>query len=370
MAELFVGVMSGTSMDGIDAVLVDLAPGTPRLLASHGASWPQALLADLRAVAAGRKLDADGWAMLDSRTGNTIADAVLELLNRCDANAADITAIGCHGQTVAHSPDTTPRTTLQLGDANRIAERTGITTVNDFRRRDMAADGQGAPLAPAFHAAFLADDRENRVVLNLGGIANVTCLPANPAAAVFGFDTGPANCLMDYWIKLQRGDRYDEGGRWAAAGAPDENLLAHLLSDPYFRLQPPKSTGTQYFSPQWLTDHLAEHQLLDPAVIQATLLHLTTNSIGNAVQDHFAAVDRVLVCGGGTHNLALLHALEHKLRRPVQSTAQYGIDPDWLEAMAFAWLARQSLAGLPGNLPSVTGATGSRILGAIHQAGG
>jgi len=365
---LFIGVMSGTSMDAVDVALVEFGGRAPRLIATGSSPWPRALRERLDAFAAGAPIDATAFATLDTAIGGFLADAVGDLLHRHAVSAADVSAIGCHGQTVAHAPDADPATTLQLGDANVIAERTGITTVNDFRRRDLAAGGQGAPLAPAFHDAVLRDRAENRVVLNLGGIANITILPSDPGLPVSGFDTGPANCLMDAWIRRHLGQPYDAGGEWAASKAPDQGLLTSLLGDPFFTVPPPKSTGTQYFSMRWLEARLESLAGLSAGQIQATLLALSGQTVTDAIRRHAPATERVLVCGGGVHNRALMSRLGELLKIPVESTGQWGLNPDWVEAMAFAWLAQRTLSQAAGNLPAVTGARGPRILGAIHPA--
>ena len=353
-------------MDAVDVALVDFTHPKPHLIATASSNWPDALRKRLRAVATSAPINATDFALLDTETGAYLADVISGVLEKNDIAAGLVRAIGCHGQTVAHSPETAIRTTLQLGDANIITERTGITTINDFRRRDMAAGGQGAPLAPAFHEAFLRDRKEDRVVLNLGGIANITVLPADLGRAALGFDTGPANCLLDAWIGEQLGRPYDEGGTWASSADADAALLEHLLKEPFFAAEPPKSTGTQYFSTNWLARKLTPFGELPPERVQATLMALTARSVSDAVQRHAPQTKRVLVCGGGAHNLALIRLLETRLQLPVESSADYGIDPDWMEAMAFAWLAHRTLAGMPGNLPAVTGASGPRILGAIH----
>lgn len=363
-----IGVMSGTSMDAIDAAIVDFSASTPRLLAHQTKAWPPTLRERLFSFAAGSPLTADALASLDTETGLLLADAVSALLETSGLAREQISAIGCHGQTVAHLADATPATTLQLGDANVIAERTGITTINDFRRRDMAAGGQGAPLAPAFHEAVLRSTEENRVVLNLGGIANISVLPADPRIQATGFDTGPANCLMDGWIRMYQGRAHDNGGAWAASALPDPALLSALLAEPYFAKSPPKSTGTQYFSAQWLRNVMAGFDRLDPAVVQATLAELTVQSVAQAVARYATGTARVLVCGGGVHNDHVMRRLADTTSLPVSSTGEYGIPPQAMETMAFAWLATRTLAGLSGNLPGVTGASGSRILGAIHPA--
>ncbi|MGB5465809.1 MAG: anhydro-N-acetylmuramic acid kinase [Sedimenticolaceae bacterium] len=363
---LFIGVMSGTSMDAIDSALVELGDTTADLRATSSSAWPAVLRERLQALAMGAPIHASSLTALDAEVGSFLADAVNRLLRDAAVDPGQVTAIGCHGQTVAHAPDGVPPTTLQLGDANIIAERTRITTVNDFRRRDMAAGGQGAPLAPAFHAAMLRVASEDRVVLNLGGIANVTLLPADPLLPVRGFDTGPANCLMDLWARQQLGRPYDADGAWAASTIPNEELLRGMLADPFFARQPPKSTGTQYFSMAWLREQLAQAVQLPPEVVQSTLLALTCHSVSDAIRQHAPGAARVLVCGGGVHNSALIRRLSSLLALPVESSAAHGIDPDWMESMAFAWLAQRTLAGQPGNLAAVTGATGPRILGAIH----
>jgi len=363
-----IGVMSGTSMDAVDAAIVQFRTATPRLLAHQSHAWPPTLRERLFSFAAGSPLSADAFASLDAETGLFLADAVAELIDTSDLEREQIDVIGCHGQTVAHLADRTPATTLQLGDANLIAERTGIITINDFRRRDMAAGGQGAPLAPAFHEDVLRCEDETRVVLNLGGIANTSILPADPNTRATGFDTGPANCLIDGWTRMYRGRAYDDSGAWAASASPDPALLSALLADPYFARTPPKSTGTQYFSAQWLRNSMADFNGLDPAVVQATLAELTVMSVSQAISRYAPDTARVLVCGGGVDNDHVMRRLADAIGVPVSSTGDYGIPPKAMETMAFAWLATRTLAGLDGNLPGVTGAGGPRILGAIHPA--
>lgn len=366
---LFVGIMSGTSMDAVDTVLVAFGDTSPQITAAASTAWPNDLRERLQTFAIGGSINATAFAVLDAEVGEFLATAVNRMLQSHAVDHAHISAIGCHGQTVAHAPDARPRATLQMGDANVIAERTGITTINDFRRRDMAAGGQGAPLAPAFHQAMLHSAHEERVVLNLGGIANVTFLPADEDFLAFGFDTGPANCLMDLWVQRHLGRPYDEDGAWAASSRPDPELLRQLLADPFFALQPPKSTGTQHFSASWLDQKLAAVPKLPVERVQATLMALTSQTIADAIRRHAPDNQRVLVCGGGAHNGALLQSLTEMLGLPVESTAGYGVNPGWMEAMAFAWLAQRTLSGQSGNLPAVTGALGPRILGAVHPAG-
>ena len=311
-------------------------------------------------------LDLDAFGRLDVEIAHCFAEAALQLLEQSGTRAASVRAIGSHGQTVRHRPTGDYPFTLQLGDASVIAERCGIDVVADFRRADVAAGGQGAPLLPALHAMLLARASHSRVVLNLGGIANITVLGAD--GSVLGFDTGPANGLLDAWCLRHRGEPFDRDGAFAASGTVDTSLLEALLADPYFALTPPKSTGREHFHLGWLAahPHLAN---LSPADVQATLLELTARSVSEAITQQTPPSADVLVCGGGTHNHRLMQRLAERLApRMISSTAVHGIDPDFLEATAFAWLARQRLLGLPGNLPAVTGARGPRILGALHAA--
>ena len=362
---LYLGLISGTSADGVDAVL---ARFSPRLEVVHANTfdWPDALRKDVLALARDdATIRLDDLGTLDVRLGRHFADVALALLAEARVPASVVRAIGSHGQTVCHRPLTEPPFTMQLGDPSVIAERSGIDVVADFRRADVAAGGQGAPLAPIVHQALLGGDDAERAVLNLGGIANVTVL--SPNQPVRGFDTGPANGLMDAWVQRCRGTPRDDNGTWAASGRVDEALLARLLDDAYFRAAPPKSTGREYFHLDWLQRHDIEG--IAPADVQATLLMLTVRSVAEAIHRHAPAARDVLVCGGGVHNATLMHALTDALPdRHVGSTAGQGIDPDFVEGIAFAWLARQRLLGRPGNLPEVTGARGARVLGALVSA--
>ena len=366
----FLGLMSGTSADGIDAALVDFegddAGALPSLRFARTYPWDPALRA--RLVALGQqdaRLGLDELGALDVAIGRAFAAAALAALADSGTAAADVAAIGSHGQTLRHDPRGELPYSLQLGCAATIAERTGITTVAGFRARDVAAGGHGAPLVPALHAALLHDPREARAVLNLGGIANFTLLPAE--GPVRGFDTGPANGLMDAWCLRHRGEAYDRDGAFAASGRVDQALLGRLLDEPWFSLPPPKSTGRDRFHLGWVESRLAGDEAA--ADVQATLLALTARSVADALRATQPGTARVIACGGGVHNPALMAALAAELPGiRVESSAAHGLDPDALEAMAFAWLARETLAGRPGNLASVTGAAGPRILGAIHQA--
>ncbi|MBO9880625.1 anhydro-N-acetylmuramic acid kinase [Xanthomonas sp. D-109] len=365
---LFLGLMSGTSADGIDAALVRFGhDGNPKLQLGRTYAWAPQQRAALIALGEGGDIASlDALGQLDAEVAIAFAEAALRLLDDARVAPAAVRAIGSHGQTVRHRPLANPAFTWQLGDGNRIAELTGIATVCDFRRRDVAAGGHGAPLMPAFHAAMLGAAHEDRAVLNLGGIGNLTLLPAH--GAVRGFDTGPANALLDAWCQRHCGQPYDAGGAFAASGAVDADLLQRLLADPWFALPPPKSTGREQFHLRWLEACL-DIPAPTPASVQATLLELTAATVADALLAQQPGTRQLLVCGGGVHNPLLLARLQARLPGvQVQSTQAQGLDPDYIEAMGFAWLARQTLAGLPGNLPSVSGARGPRILGAIHPA--
>ena len=367
---LYLGLISGTSADAIDAALVRFEAGQPQLIGAHSQPWP----ADLRELIlsvgqAVEPIDLDAVGRLDVATGTCFAQAAQAVMTQAGVSSRDVIAIGSHGQTLRHRPSGEHPFTLQLGDPTVIAEICGITVVADFRRADLAAGGQGAPLLPAMHAMLLDATPAARAVLNLGGIANVTGLDGH--GGVLGFDTGPANGLLDAWCLRHRGKAYDRDGVFAAEGAVVEILLHALLADPYFDLPPPKSTGREHFQLAWLDAAIAGLSTAAPAPadVQATLLELTVRSVTDAIERHVPDAADVLVCGGGVHNPRLMQRLGQTLApRPVRSTVDFGVDPDYLEAMAFAWLARQRLLGLPGNLPAVTGARGLRVLGAVYPA--
>jgi anhydro-N-acetylmuramic acid kinase len=364
---LYLGLISGTSADGIDAALVSFEQGLPRLVAALTHPWPDALREHVLAVAQDlAAFDLDAYGRLDVAVGHHFASATQALLQASGTLPSQVRAIGSHGQTVRHRPGGEAPFTLQLGDPTVIAEQCGIDVVADFRRADVAAGGQGAPLLPAVHAMLLGQPGRTRVVLNLGGIANITVLDAG--GQVLGFDTGPANGLMDAWCLQHRGEPFDRDGAFAAAGQVDTALLEALLADPYFALSPPKSTGREHFHLAWLLRH-PRVAALAPADVQATLLELTARSVADAIRTHAPAAGDVLACGGGVHNSRLMERLARYLEPSrLASTATRGIDPDHLEATAFAWLARQRILGLPGNLPTVTGARGRRVLGALYLA--
>ncbi|MDH4096427.1 MAG: anhydro-N-acetylmuramic acid kinase [Betaproteobacteria bacterium] len=359
-AELFAGLMSGTSFDGVDAVLVDFAQPRPRVAAHAYRPFEAALRAELHALQDGTTGELHRAALCANRLAGVYAQAVGALLAAASIDAATLRAIGCHGQTVRHRPEA--GYTMQLGNAALLAELTGACVVADFRSRDVAAGGQGAPLAPAFHGTMLRAPGEDRAVLNLGGIANLTWLPAQ--GELKGFDCGPGNCLLDLWAQRHLHLPMDEDGTWAAGAAADAGLLDAMLAEPYFALPPPKSTGRDLFNESWLKAHAVSR--LEPRVVQATLLELTAQSVFRALRTHCPRARRLIVCGGGVRNTALMARLRDLLAPvPVDSSAAHGIDPGLVEAAAFAWLARQTLAAQPGNLPAVTGARGPRVLGAI-----
>ncbi len=365
--------MSGTSADAIDTALVSFEGAqSPQLIATHSTPIPSDLRADIRALCQPGTGELDRFGHLDGVLGETFADACLALLVNTGIEASAVTAIGSHGQTLRHRPPSPDARafSLQAGDPNIIAQRTGITTVADFRRKDIAAGGQGAPLVPAFHRAVFGCAHENRALINIGGIANISWLPSE--GPTLGFDTGPGNALMDDWIGQHRRERYDRDGLWAAQGKPNSMLLEYLLAHPYFVQPPPKSTGREIFNLQWLDTQLEQMDPMPaPEDVQASLLLLTAHAIASAVTglaDQGPA--RAYVCGGGAHNSQLMNTLEALLGEqvPVASTEALGIAPDWVEAMAFAWLARQTLKGLAGNLPEVTGAHSAQVLGGIYPA--
>jgi anhydro-N-acetylmuramic acid kinase len=353
--------MSGTSMDGIDAVLVGFEPSGVNIRATASTPYP-AELRELLLAAAREPLDVllDTDGDLDRRVGECFRDAALGVLAQAGDNP--VFAIGSHGQTLRHQPNATPPYSLQIGDPALIAGGSGVTTVANFRAADILAGGQGAPLVPPFHQWLLQSSSHTRTVVNIGGIANITLLPADGSDAS-GFDTGPGNGLMDAWIREKRGHDFDEDGRWAAEGKLIQSLLDDMLSDPYFAADAPKSTGFEYFNLNWLNRFDVDRF---PAVdVQSTLCELTAATVAAPIKSR---ADEVFVCGGGIHNPHLMHRLQQHLDGiTVDSTASAGLHPDWVEAVAFAWLAMRTVNGQTGNLPSVTGATHKVVLGDIHS---
>lgn len=359
--ELFVGLMSGTSLDGVDAVLVDLGGSAPAVLAHAHHPFPAALRAELLALNHAGTNELERAAASANELARRYAAAAVDAMARASISNQEVRAIGCHGQTVRHRPDA--GYTIQLGNAALLAELTGTRVVADFRSRDLAAGGQGAPLAPAFHAALFGGGAENRAVLNLGGFANLTRLPAS--GPIIGFDCGPGNCLMDLWTQLQLGKPFDEDGAWAAGTRFDAALLAKFIAEPYFVRPPPKSTGRDLFNEAWLRQRLPAEA--DPRQVQATLLELTARGVADALRRWCPGTQRLIVCGGGTRNRRLMARLsELTAPLPVETSDRFGVDASMVEAVAFAWLAQRTLRDEPGNLPSVTGARGARVLGAIY----
>lgn len=360
----YIGVMSGTSLDGLDIALIEQGQHTT-LLATHYLPMPDDLRAELLTLCSSGPDELARSAIAEQRWAQLAAQGINALLNEQQLNPADIRAIGSHGQTVRHEP--ARGFTIQIGNPALLTELTGITVVADFRRRDVAAGGQGAPLVPAFHDALFSDSSHRRAVLNVGGFSNLSLL--DPQQPVHGFDSGPGNVLLDAWIQRHQGVSYDRNGVWAASGQVANDLLHALLSDPFFTTRGPKSTGRELFNLPWLDQHLARLPALAPADVQATLLEMTAQSIVAALQNAQQGTQQLLVCGGGAHNGALMQRLAQLLPGcTVSSTAEQGVPPDWVEAMAFAWLAHCCLEGIPSNRPSVTGAKGLRVLGAIYPA--
>ncbi|MEJ2142935.1 MAG: anhydro-N-acetylmuramic acid kinase [Gammaproteobacteria bacterium] len=367
MGAYYIGLMSGTSMDGIDAALVELDDNHCQLIAHHTHPIPDELQQSLLSLIEPGDNELARMMDCDVQLGNLFAVAANALLTKSDINSSQVIAIGSHGQTLRHYPDSKNPSTLQIGDANIIAHETGIMTVADFRRRDMAAGGQGAPLVPAFHKVMFSTDKNDQVVVNIGGIANITLLPADSDKKVCGFDTGPGNCLMDELAQQHLKLAYDRDGEWGASGHVHPGLLERMLNEPYFARTAPKSTGREYFNHQWLTELLKSFPNLAAQDIQATLCELTAQTICDAIICSMPSAKRVLICGGGVHNTALMNRLDELLiEQQVASTEIDNIDPDWVEAMAFAWLAKQTLENKPGNLPEVTGARHPVVLGAIY----
>ncbi|MGQ0620605.1 MAG: anhydro-N-acetylmuramic acid kinase [Panacagrimonas sp.] len=367
--ERYLGLMSGTSQDGIDAVLAEFVDGCyQRVLAAHSASYSAELrteLIDLSREATPVSLSR--LATLDVHVADAFADAAQALIRESGIERESISAIGSHGQTVFHDA-VGAQSSLQLGDPSRIAVRTGLPVVADFRRADVALGGQGAPLLPVLHHALFAHADEPRAVLNLGGIANLSLLPNLDPDLVRGFDTGPASCLMDEWIERHQGVRFDVDGSWAACGALDGALLRRWLADPWFQLDPPKSTGRGQFHLAWIEQRTPDLAQRAAADVQSALCELTAATVADALSAHASATRRLLVCGGGIRNRFLMSRLRARLPGlAIESTADHGLDPQWVEATAFAWLACRRLRGEPGNLPSVTGARRHAVLGGIYS---
>jgi anhydro-N-acetylmuramic acid kinase len=385
----FIGLMSGTSIDGVDVALIRFSHKNKKSceLVEHYLhpidESTQASLSQLCSLQSQsdieHQLDNNNFhnrielmGKLDHQMGKVFADAVLALLKKCAIDASAIVAIGSHGQTIRHQPLADTPFTLQIGDPNIIAYQTGITTVADFRRMDMAAGGQGAPLAPAFHHAVMGSKKENRVILNLGGIANITLLEKDQTKSVIGFDTGPANTLLDAHYKRYHPNsnhNFDCDAKFAKQGKVCQALLSSMLADPYFKLAPPKSTGREYFCLNWLDKHISGiKKKIVPEDTQATLIALTTQTIANAIKQLNLNHCSIFACGGGMHNSFLLEQLAMQLNQPILKTNDIGIDGDYLEAMLFAWLAKQRLEHKKINLTAITGSKSPQLLGAVYNS--
>lgn len=363
----FIGIMSGTSLDGVDAALVAHNGDSFQQVDQAFVPYPPAVKQLLLALHQPATNELHDAALMANDLAELYAEAVLKILQQSQLPASAITATGCHGQTIRHCPDLPngQAYTLQIGNHARLAELTGICVIGDFRSRDIAAGGQGAPLVPAFHQAIFASPEKNRAIINIGGIANISWLPVN--GQVTGFDSGPGNMLLDQWTQQHTGRAYDANGDWSATGQVNTALLDAILAEPYLALAAPKSTGRDLFNQTWLSQHL---QIIQdkPENIARTLLELTACSIAEAIARFCPNINEAYVCGGGAHNGLLVDRISTLIHIPVKPTDTLGVDADWVEAVAFAWLAQRCVDGLSGNLPAVTGAKGSRILGAIYPA--
>lgn len=365
MSHYYIGLLSGTSMDGVDAAIVDFSENKPKLIAYHAEPIPEPLREKTRLLCVPGDNEINRLGKADVEWGRLFAIATQNLLKQANIPAKDIIAIGSHGQTIRHKPTGNVPFTLQIGDPNTIAALTHITTVADFRRMDMAFGGQGAPLAPAFHRYLFQNKERDTMVINIGGIANITYLPADPTAKIIGFDTGPGNTLMDAWCRLHINRAFDENGQWAMQGQVNEKLLSRLLNDPYFLQQPPKSTGPEYFHLTWL------NSAINTVDTQRTLLELTAQSIVNEVQKlAMTSTCDVLLCGGGARNIALVSRMKILLGKKftVALTDKHDTPSDWLEAMLFAWLAKMRLENKTLDLKTITGSNQSVSLGGVFKA--
>ncbi|HEX5421646.1 MAG TPA: anhydro-N-acetylmuramic acid kinase [Gammaproteobacteria bacterium] len=366
MAQRYVGLISGTSVDGVDAVLAEISAADFSILCAATRPYPAELQCRVAAIIERPEVPLSELGGLDAALGAFFAECALGVIASAGLEPGDIEAIGHHGQTVYHAPVPPEAFTMQIGDPNVVAASTGVTTVADFRRLDVALGGQGAPLVCAFHAWRFSAPAETRAIVNIGGIANITLL--SPGSPVFGFDTGPGNTLLDRWIEREAAEPYDRNGEWAAGGRVDEALLAGLLTDSYFAAAPPKSTGRELFNLEWLERHLtALGRPIAARNVQTTLAELTARTIAAAVHAAAPGCARLIVCGGGAHNAHLLARLAAAGGMPVETTDAYGISPDWVEGAAFAWLAYARLHGRPGNVPTVTGARQAALLGGVYS---
>jgi anhydro-N-acetylmuramic acid kinase len=363
--ELFIGMLSGTSRDGVDSILVNFNQHKMEILHAACTPYPTAIKTTLdQLIETGKPPSKDVAMLLDENLGRFFARTAQNLLREAGMEPRDIRAIGSHGQTVWHEPEGDNPVSIQLGNPKLICKGTSATVVADFRSADLEAGGQGAPLAPLLHQQIFQSTTENRAVLNLGGIANLTMLPAS--GGVSGFDCGPGNCLMDIWTQRHLQKDYDNGGKWASKGTVNDELLKALLDDPYLKLPPPKSTGLEYYNARWL-DKILANSAYALADIQSTLAEFTAVSVADCLRGS-AQPNRLLVCGGGTHNTYLMRRIAANLPDVVvESTSRYGVGPDWVEALLFAWLARERLNDTIQDTPPITGAEHPVLLGSIHQ---
>lgn len=362
----YIGVMSGTSLDGVDIALVDFAKNPTKITACDFFPMPEALRAEVSALVKTGETNLQQLGEIDHRLGLLYVESINVFLAKNQLTAEDVQAIGCHGQTIWHSPNSVYPFTTQIGDMNLVAEKTGITTIADFRRKDMAVGGQGAPLVPAFHQAVFNDPNRLTVVLNIGGISNISVLAPNQPT--IGYDVGAGNTLMDIWIEQHQGKRYDKNAEWAKSGSVDQMLLDTLLDEPFFAKAPPKSTGRELFNLNWLTKKLQNFTACKPEDVQRTLVEFTAQSIANELIKFGSNLPcLLLVCGGGARNPLLMERLACRLPNwTVSTTTEFGFDIDYVEAAAFAWLAYQRIHQLPSNIPSVTGAKQAVSLGVIY----
>ncbi|WP_386697803.1 anhydro-N-acetylmuramic acid kinase [Lonepinella sp. MS14436] len=364
--QYYIGIMSGTSLDGVDLALIDFGLNPPKIIACNFIPMPEKIRQKITALVQSGQTSLQDLGELDHQLGVLYAECVNQFLAKLRLKLEQILAIGCHGQTVWHSPNSAYPFTMQIGDMNIVAAQTGITTVGDFRRKDMAVGGQGAPLVPAFHQAMLSTSDKLRVILNIGGISNISVL--NPNCPTIGYDVGVGNTLLDGWIEKHQGKRYDKNGAWAASGQVDQGLLADLLDDPFFSQAPPKSTGRELFNLAWLEKKLQKHTALSSQDVQRTLLEFTVQGIANELLtlEKTDLPCELLVCGGGAKNPLIMQRLTALLPQwQVAQTDAVGFDVDYMEAAAFAWLAYQRINNLPSNLPAVTGAKSAVSLGVI-----
>ncbi|MDB6095750.1 MAG: anhydro-N-acetylmuramic acid kinase [Francisellaceae bacterium] len=363
----YIGILSGTSLDAIDCAIFEFSAQKIILIKSLSFPIPVPFKNQILTICQTNTCTVDELGRLNTVIGMQFSRAIQALLKKSKLSSNLITAIGSHGINIRHNPSIRYPFSMQLGNPHIIAIKTKIPTIADFRQSDIANQGQGAPLAPAFHKAMFHSSTENRVILNIGGIANISILPKNAFEPCIGFDSGPGNCLMDEWIYQTKRLAFDKNGAFAAKGKPHLGLLRMLLEDKYFILPPPKSTGREYFNLNWLKKYLLQFPNLDAETIQATLLALSLQTITHAIRQHAPKKHKVFVCGGGSYNVHLMRQLEKTLKKPIYSTAELGIAPDWVEAALFAWLAKETVEGNPIDLKPITGSKHKVVLGGIFN---